>query len=192
MAKKKTRDFSDRIDEMIYTAQTFYAATEALHKAVFYENGEIDDMRMIPYLTNEAFAAELYLKVLHQMDYKKTPVNAHNLKRLFDGLPESTQTSILNHAMLSAYGYTQGDFMRALKTSSERFTEYRYFFELNGERRFSYYPLYVVIEGLKRTIEFRLGPFVDFIPPDLIQIRPIENESGVARDPDNLEDKERE
>ncbi len=188
MAKSEKKDFSDQRLEMLYTAQSFYAATVSLYRAVYRENGKIDDTRMIPYVTIEALTAELYLKVLHQMDNGETPTKIHNLKKLFDGLLKQTQDEILELATLPVTNYTKEEFMRALETSSNRFTEFRYFFESHGENRVTYYrPLHEMVNTMKTLIEHRLGPLVDFITPDFIQVRAIENEVSSVEDQGDLE-----
>ncbi len=75
---------------------------------------------LVPIITNMAFSCELFLKAILKHDNKE--IKTHNLKELFNNLPEDIKNKIMK-------SQNEEDFMAKLENISNLFEEWRYLYE---------------------------------------------------------------
>lgn len=108
-----------------------------------------------PVIVNSAFACEIFLKLLLAIFNIKYG-RCHELKKLFDLLPEETREKI-NSYLIQNYGTLKDENgFELLQMYSNAFTEWRYSYEkynLRIEQKF----LFLFCEILKKECEDKLG-----------------------------------
>ncbi len=135
---------------------------------------------MIPLVTNNAFAAELYLKCLIHVETGQLIKAEHNLQKLFSKLPEKTQTEIekrfdaeiskgpemdrsnASEELKEAARSRPASLRAALKEGADAFVEWRYLYEDNLSKNFfALFPLpailrYVILERKPDWAKFQI------------------------------------
>jgi hypothetical protein len=104
-----------------------------------------------PFVVTATFAAELYLKVLHEVCGHSA--RGHNLLDLFDGLPESTRNRIAQLAAryASAFGVPEVSSVTVratVESLATAFVEWRYWYESGDAPLVKVQPLVLTLKAL--------------------------------------------
>ena len=111
---------------------------------------------VVPFVVNNAFAIELYLKTLGQLH--NTPLRGHDLLVLFDLLPASAKDALLPHLASTQWQCgiaTLADYRLELNELRGAFVEWRYLFETGRTAEIKFQPMIFVTEVLHNTCKAR-------------------------------------
>ena len=163
--------------------QNIFVHADGFQKAVRYlnkppESGLFDPFCFAAMITNSAFASELYLKCLIQIETQQVIRAEHDLKKLFSRLPAATQEEIekpFNAEMSKAVSYDLSrvskeeaeviakksrNFREALAKGRDAFVKWRYLYE--DENIFRSYDLFGLPPILRGVILARRPEWGNF------------------------------
>lgn len=108
-------------------------------------------LSVAPFVVNSAFAIELYLKTLHQLE--GAPVRGHSLLQLYDGLPDDSRQNIVDIARIHGPSYqvavADGDVFRQFVAELDNaFTDWRYCYETGQTGTVHLQPAILVMKAL--------------------------------------------
>ena len=114
-------------DLLVFQAKSFYNAYITLEQVS--RQSEDDLLLYVPIIVNGAFSSELTLKAIltkNQIEYE----NEHNLLSLFELLPDSFRSELIEHLIQKAPEYKEPEkFVDELILISNAFVDWRYAFE---------------------------------------------------------------
>jgi hypothetical protein len=122
---------------MFVTAEQCFSAAKALVNEM-HTTPSTDLLRyLVPAVTLDAFALELYLKTLAVMEGKPLLKNTHNLHELFMILSPETQTEIRERSTphITAINQQPTTFDAELRYSEDAFKTVRYIYEGVGSNK---------------------------------------------------------
>ncbi len=156
-------------------ADGFLKATISLNKSP--DHPQFDPFTFAALVTNSAFASELYLKCLIQIETGQMIKHEHNLYTLFRKLPGKTQQEIeelfntelakqVKHDVNRAPADAQKAiadrptaFRQILRVGGQAFVEWRYLYETDNTAPFGLFPL---PEILRKVILIRKPEWANF------------------------------
>lgn len=99
----------------------------------FRQENILDGTLVVPIIVNASFACELFLKSM-----LPDGTHGHELDKLFSSLNQDCQAEIMTYTgvimKLSNPDYMPEQFWRDLRSSSNNFVEWRYFYEGNSQK----------------------------------------------------------
>jgi HEPN domain-containing protein len=159
--------------------QSIFVHADGFLKAANYLNAPqpngapMDPLCFAALVTNSAFASELYLKCLIQLDSGQQVIKEHNLRKLFAKLTPATQKDLesrfdlllakqpaydeskMTAEMRDAASKRPTTFRETLRSGADAFTEWRYLYENDGfSNPFGLFPL----PSLLRTVILERQP----------------------------------
>ena len=145
MFKKKDSETTEEIlneyYEKLYASEdeSEWEELDALWATQFEDHYEL----IIPIIVNSAFAAELFIKSIltaKQIQYCKSGAKGHNLEYLFGQLESDMKESIKSVVTKNINIYEESeDFDDKLKSASNAFNDWRYWFEKENKDLWIYF-----------------------------------------------------
>jgi len=108
-------------------------------------------LTVVPFVVNSAFAVELYLKTLHEVQ-GTNPGKEHHLLRLYDALTTATRHMVVKHALAEGKHYgaemtTADQFREYVAELDGAFVDWRYCYEDGTASKISIQPTIVVMKA---------------------------------------------
>jgi hypothetical protein len=121
-----------KVQAMFRQALSFATTAAHLHRTELLKAPR-NGLSVTPFVVNSAFAIELYLKALHELQ-ATNPGREHHLLKLYEGLTPDTQSVVIKHAMAEGRSYgaevtSANQFREFVEELDSAFVDWRYCYE---------------------------------------------------------------
>jgi hypothetical protein len=139
-----------KVQAMFRQALSFATTAAHLHERDLVKTPR-NGLSIAPFVVNSAFAVELYLKTLHELE--GTAVRGHEVLDLYDRLNDATRAVVVKHALENASGYgvkltTADQFRSFVAELNNSFVDWRYCYETGKTGTVTIQPAIVVMKAV--------------------------------------------